>query len=430
MRILSINQQNTQGGAARIALGLVQGLNKQGVSSELWYFWEMGIIPYTKPLFPFLNELRHNKFFNKIIDRLLKKHRSYFGDVNNPFFINVENKIKNWMPDILHLHNLHGGWVDLGITARISKCVPTVITLHDEWLVTGHCGFSIDCLGWKEECFSCPHLDRYVSLKRDIARQLREKKKAFLNCLAKQNGVLVSPSEWLKKRVMDSGLWKGREIVVIPNGIKLPERPLEAVDKKRLRLKLGLNQDEMIGIFVADGGSANYFKGYDILHKACVAMPKNVHFTLLVAGDGISTPQVRKLGGIKEIRLGYLEAEKLKDYLKASDFFFYPTKADNFSLAILEAMASGILVVVSNVGGNSEIVTKATGILVDSCDVLQWRDAIVEICQKKRDSQIMTRRAQERIMESFTYETMLERYVNLYRALISPGVDTIPIGRL
>ena len=425
MRILSLNQQNSQGGAARIALGLVEGLNKKGMYSELWYFWEKGMIPNTNPLFSFFNNLCHNNYLDGKITRLLRKFRSYFGDVSNPFFRNAERKIRFWKPDILHLHNLHGGWVDLGITAVISKRIPTVLTLHDEWLITGHCAFSMDCLGWKEACSPCPYLDRYVPLKRDIARQLFEKKKVFLDELARQNGVLVSPSQWLKKRVMDSGLWHGREIVVIPNGIKLEDHPFDPVDKNELRSKFGLEKGGMIGIFIADGGSTNYFKGYDILRKACLALPENVNFTLLVAGDEISKPHVQKLGAIKEIRLGYLETEKLQDYLKASDFFFYPTKADNFSLAILEAMASGVLVVVSNVGGNSEIVTKETGIVVDSCDVLKWRDAIVEICQTKRNTQIMGRLAQERIVESFTYEIMLERYMNLYRTLINPDLDTI-----
>lgn len=220
---------------------------------------------------------------------------------------------------------------------------------------------------------------------------------------------------------MDSGLWKGREIHVIPNGIKLKQDLPKPINKKELRAKLGLDQDEKIGIFVADGGSSNYFKGYDILRKACLSLPPNLGLTLLVAGDDNKSPQSQKLGNIKEIRLGFLNAEKLQDYLKASDFFFYPTKADNFSLAILEAMASGIFVVVSNVGGNEEIVTPETGLVVGSCDALVWRDAIVKICHTKEKNQDMTRKAQERIRESFTYELMLERYMNLYQRMSKIG---------
>jgi glycosyltransferase involved in cell wall biosynthesis len=418
MRVLSINQQNILGGAADIALGLVHSLNKKGSSSELWYFWEMGTAPSTKPLFPVFNNLRRNKTFNDFISPKIKKLRSHYGDVNNPFYINVGNRIKKWKPDVIHLHNLHGGWVDLGITARIAKRIPTVITLHDEWLLTGHCGFSIDCLGWKEGCSPCPHLDRYVMLKRDISHQLREKKRGFLGDMARHNGVLVCPSDWLKNRVIDSGLWQGREVIVIHNGINVQENALDLIDKKELRSKLGLDQDEMIGIFVADGGSANYFKGYDILQKACLALPENVKFTLLVAGDYISAPQVQKLGSIKEIRLGFLTKNKLQEYLKASDVFLYPSKADSFGLVVAEAMASELLVMASNVGGIPEVLTPQTGILVDSCDALKWCDAIVEICQTKGNSQIMGKRARERVIGSFTYEKMFERYLKLYESLL------------
>jgi len=60
------------------------------------------------------------------------------------------------IPDVLHCHNLHGGYFDLRALAALSHRVPTALTLHDAWMMSGHCAHSLGCDRWTSGCGACP----------------------------------------------------------------------------------------------------------------------------------------------------------------------------------------------------------------------------------------------------------------------------------
>src|SRR4029079_4578923 len=64
-------------------------------------------------------------------------------------------------PDLLHCHNLHGNYFDLRALAGLSRQIPTVLTLHDAWLLSGHCAHSFECERWTIGCGECPDLTIY-----------------------------------------------------------------------------------------------------------------------------------------------------------------------------------------------------------------------------------------------------------------------------
>ena len=122
-------------------------------------------------------------------------------------------------PDVLHLHNLHGGYFDL----EALPCSPPggrrLCTMHDEWLYTGHCGYSIDGERWLTGCGSCPHLDTFPALKVDGTAS-NWKRKAAVYTQAKLH--VVAPSAWLLQRAERSMLAPAiASARVIPNGIDL-----------------------------------------------------------------------------------------------------------------------------------------------------------------------------------------------------------------
>src|SRR5207302_9776637 len=71
------------------------------------------------------------------------------------------------LPDLVHLHNLQGDYFDLTSLAALSRTVPTIVTLHDAWLLSGHCAHGIDCERWRTGCGECPDLRLYPALLRD-----------------------------------------------------------------------------------------------------------------------------------------------------------------------------------------------------------------------------------------------------------------------
>ena len=82
--------------------------------------------------------------------------------------------------DILHLHNLHGDYFDLGALLQVGEKVPTVQTLHDCWQFTGHCAHPGNCERWKSGCGQCPHLAAIPQFAGTVPRSTGDAKSAFM----------------------------------------------------------------------------------------------------------------------------------------------------------------------------------------------------------------------------------------------------------
>jgi len=74
--------------------------------------------------------------------------------------------------DVLHIHSLHGfeGYADIGALPRLTRRWPTVMSLQDMWMLTGHCGYGTGCERWKSGCGQCPNLGLYPAIAGDATR--------------------------------------------------------------------------------------------------------------------------------------------------------------------------------------------------------------------------------------------------------------------
>lgn len=113
-------------------------------------------------------------------------------------------QIRQWDPDVIHLHNIHGFILQIellfGYLKRAGK--PVVWTLHDCWAYTGHCAFYdyTGCRGWESGCRSCREYRRtypYALFKNQTERNYIRKREAFTGV---PDLTLAVPSEWLKGR--------------------------------------------------------------------------------------------------------------------------------------------------------------------------------------------------------------------------------------
>ncbi len=120
-------------------------------------------------------------------------------------------------PDLVHGHNLHGGYFDLRTLATLSRKVPVALTLHDEWLLTGHCAYTLGCDRWRTGCGSCPDLTIYPAIRRDAtAANWAAKRRIY----ADSRLAISAPSRWLLDRASASSLAEGATSMrVIPNGV-------------------------------------------------------------------------------------------------------------------------------------------------------------------------------------------------------------------
>ena len=168
------------------------------------------------------------------------------------------------IPDILHCHNLHVHYFDLRALPWLSHQVPTVLTLHDAWLLSGHCAHSLDCQSWKTGCGNCPDLSIYPAIRRDAtAYNWQRKADIYRNSRL----YVVTPSQWLMDKVNQSILKPG--IVtsrVIPNGVDL--KVFHPSRKDRGPCRSWAPDDTKIILFAANGFRKNIWKDYQTLQSS------------------------------------------------------------------------------------------------------------------------------------------------------------------
>jgi glycosyltransferase involved in cell wall biosynthesis len=254
-------------------------------------------------------------------------------------------------PDLLHCHNLHGDFFDLRALAMLSHEVPTVLTMHDAWLLSGHCAHSFDCERWVSGCGRCPYPKTYPAVVRD-ATAYNWKRKA--NIYKRSRLYVATPSKWLMDKVTRSMLAPALiEARVIPNGVDLavfkPGDPLAA------RRALDISADTDVLLFVAAGTTTNPFKDFATLRQAVARVSQELSDRpLLFVGLGADVPSERI--GRAELRFIPFTQDRqtIVNLYQAADVYLHAAKADTFPTAVLEALACGTPVIGTAVGGIPE----------------------------------------------------------------------------
>jgi sugar transferase (PEP-CTERM/EpsH1 system associated) len=140
-------------------------------------------------------------------------------------------------------------------------------------------------------------------------------------------------------------------------------------------------------------------------------------FRLEIAGDGPCRENLVRLAA--ELRIGervrFLgEVRDVPALLARARLFVLPSQSEGISLTILEAMASGLPVVATNVGGNPEVVEPGTGMLVPPCDPAALAHAIVRVASNPEEALLMGRAARRRVETYFDVRQMVGQYAGLY----------------
>src|SRR5688572_16557454 len=193
-------------------------------------------------------------------------------------------------PDILHIHNLHGGFFDLRALGWLSGQVPTVLTLHDAWAISGHCAHSLDCERWRTGCGSCPDLTIPPRIKRDGTRYNWKRKQRIYQ---KSRLYVATPSRWLMSRVQESILAPAIvESHVIPNGIDLSL--FHPGNRLSLRAQLGIPPEAKVILVAANRIQSNRWKDYPTIRRTFEILSTRMpNSDLLFIGLGEDAPAQR-----------------------------------------------------------------------------------------------------------------------------------------
>ena len=309
-----------------------------------------------------------------------------------------------FQPDVLHLHNLHGDYINLPLLFKYIKKynVPVVWTLHDCWAFTGHCPhFTIEkCEKWKEHCFKCPQYRKYPkSLFDNSKKMFRLKKKLFTGV---KNLTIVTPSQWLADLVKQSFL-KDYPIKVIHNGIDLTVFKPTPSD---FRKKYGIPENKFILLGVAFGWGVR--KGLDVFIELAHRLDKEKFQIVLVGTDNNVDKQLPK--EIISIHRTQNQAE-LAEIYTAADLFVNPTREENYPTVNMEAIACGTPVVTFRTGGSPECICEKTGSVTGYNDIDAMQKEIERICETKPFSkEDCITRAKE-----FDENVRFKEYLELYK---------------
>lgn len=315
-------------------------------------------------------------------------------------------KLSKFQPDLLQLHSLHNGFVNLPMLFGYIKKhrIKTVWTLHDCWAFTGHCPHfdMVGCQKWKTGCMQCPQYRAYPKSKWDHSRyQYSAKKKWFTGV---ENLTLVAPSQWLADLLKDSFL-KEYPVHVIHNGIDLKLfRPTPG----DFREKCGCT-DKFLVLGVAFGWDER--KGLDVFCDLAHRLDKRKYRIVLV---GMDDRTERKLPEHIITIPRTQNRVQLAELYAAADVFVNPTREDTYPTVNMEALACGTPIVTFETGGCPEISDSRCGSVVAKNDMEGLEREIIRVCETKPYS----RRACLERAQTFDELEKFMDYVNLYRSIL------------
>lgn len=214
-----------------------------------------------------------------------------------------------------------------------------------------------------------------------IQRQLQ----LYVGKLLNKSNIIITPSVYFKELIFHKYTLESERIAVYPSG----GISNEIFAPKTIEAKEILNKVEVNSRYIGYVGRIDQGKGWDDLILAFNELKKNQHTSslkLIIVGSGKQVNDLEKLIKLSPfkkdiIRFDSLEQKKLVDIYNVLDVFIFPSKRDGESLGLvgLEAMACGVPVIGSNVGGIMSYLDNYTnGLLFEKGDFKELSNKIIE----------------------------------------------------
>jgi len=216
----------------------------------------------------------------------------------------------------------------------------------------------------------------------------------------------ICVSDELRHRLVKELGFPAWKTITVHNGVSISEFVPPECSGTEVRRKLGLGQDEFILVCVA---RLSEQKGIDLLIQAMArVLGDGVRCRCVIVGDGPLrkqlVEQVRELGLSGHVLFAGFQKD-VRSYLQAGSAFILTSHREGLPLALLEAMACGLPTIVTDVGGNAEVIAHCVhGLIVPRGSVDATADAISYLANHRQECTEMARRARTRVCDAFDIE--------------------------
>ncbi len=399
MKIYQINVVCGTGSTGRIAVDLSRIIDKENGKCRIAY--GRGSAP--KGVDSFKIGDKFDLYSHAFMTRLTDRHGLYSKRKTRKLI----DDICAFEPDIIHLHNIHGYYVNYELLFRFlgKYKKPVIWTMHDCWAFTGHCAHyeSVGCEQWRKECKNCANLNGYPATWNGshVNENYNRKKEIFSSI---KQMVVVTPSKWLREQVVHSYL-NGIPCTVINNGIDLE---LYKYTHNDIKKRLGLGDTKLLlgvaSVWTNKKGLLDMFK---------IAERINDKYAVCIVG--LSKQQLKKVpAGI----IGVERTEscmELVEYYSAADIFLNLTYEDTFPTTNIESLACGTPVITYRTGGSPEIIDETCGIIVERGDI----DGVINAIEKLESC--VDRAACRTKAMMYGKDLCYQKYLDLYMKIYEEG---------
>ena len=302
------------------------------------------------------------------------RSRSYFAERRA-----IAQLCRRVRPDIVHTHGYHADVVDAGVARRLG--IATATTVH---------GFTGG--DWKNRLYE------------------RLQRRAF-----RRFDAVVAVSRPLGDALSSDGVSPDR-LHVLPNAW---DGAVAFLQRRAARRELGVPPE---GFRIGWVGRMNHEKGPDVM-LAALALLGDAPVTLSMVGDGDMRSALRARAdtlGVTTRTTWHGNVQDAANVLPAFDVFVLSSRTEGTPIVLLEAIAAGVPVVVTTVGGVPDVVSPTEALLVPSDDAARLAAALRDTLANPEAAAVRARGAQRRLEREFAVQPWLARYETLYGAIAKP----------
>lgn len=344
--------------------------------------------------------------------------QAYFSYIATKHFIKYIKQIK---PDVVHLHTLHGNYINLPMVLRFLAMnrIRTIITMHDCWYYTGGCFHytQVGCFKWKDKCGDCPKkLDDTPAFLFDKSSQILADRKRLFDAIP--NLTITGVSNWISEEAL-KGIFKDKHVITINNGVDTNVfKPTLLQDVSQTE-DLKDFQSSIMGCFVLMGLAAKWLDpaNRDAFNYILSQMHSDERFILfgcddsklsILASVNLSAEQRKK---ILPLRYTTNRSQLAAIYTNA-DVFINCTHEESFSLINVEPQACGTPVVTYANTGAKETVDNKCSFAVPTDDYRSMWRKIMQIRQNGK--KYYSEDCIQWVRENFDMQDNYKKYIDLY----------------